>query len=123
MAHINIRAHGATCQVSAVGTNQTFKLGPVKAGDRIQHAAIRRMTPSDAATDSTWQLALTTAGVLGSTADTEGTVGSIADLGTVAATILADDVLELRYVQGATDGATAPKARVLVAVAKNQGSL
>lgn len=122
MAHINIRAHSATCAVSAVGSAQVFKLGPVKAGDRIMHAACRRLVAAAGGSTSTFQLALTNGGVLGSTIDPKGTVNTVVDAGSVATTVTADDVLELRYTPN-TGGATAPTVRVLAAVAKNQGHM
>lgn len=122
--HRNIRVHSTVAPVAVVGTNQVFSIAQVKAGDRLKAGAIRRMIPADAASLSTWQLALHTANtVLGSTVDTEGAVGSLADCGTVATLVSADDVVELRYTASGTPGATAPKVRVTIDVDKNQESI
>jgi len=124
MSFIFAESRTKTCLVTAVGTNQVFPICRVKKGDLVVATALRRTIPADGSTDSTWQFALTTAGLLlGATIDTEGTLNDVVGSSVSNFRVTADDTLELRYVQGTTDGATAPQARANAVVLKNKGDL
>ena len=110
------------CQVAAVGSDETFALTTVPKGSRVLLAQVQCLTSAAGSTDSTWWVgdAGDPDGIIQSL-DTEQTAAAWVGITTAAYMLTsggklynADTVVNCYYTQGATDGATAPKLRVVL---------
>ena len=115
----------ADCTAAAVGSTEAILVTTVPKGSRVLRVVAQALIASDSSTDSTWWVGDTTDpdGLLQSF-DTEQTVNAFVGNSTAAYMLTAGGKLynaatevNAYYTQAATDGATAPKIRVILWIA------
>jgi hypothetical protein len=115
-------------QPAAVGTTETTQLFAVKKGERVIHASFEWLISAAGSTDSTMELGdgSDTDGFVAAT-DTEQTAGDLTNgAGAYFATsggklYNVDDTVDIKYTNNGTPGATNPKVRVRITIAREMG--